>query len=522
MYNVLVVDDEEIICDGLKVILDWNKLDLQVLDHASNGKSALEKLEYSNFHLIITDIRMPVLDGLEFIDRVVKKYPNIKIIIISGYKDFEYAKQAIKLGVKSYLLKPINYEELMQTVKTIKVGLDNELVYESIIKESSNVMKNQWLYDLSCGNLTFDEISSIKTSYFNIIKRDTYCVALIEINNFFNIIDVNLESAKLLKRNVKELVQQIVEKENLGYVYDDNSGVLGVILCQEYNLISSGWITTFFSGIVDIISKRLNVAITISYGSPVSKLSNLKISRKIAIHSLEKKIFFPGHDIIPYKKTQDENVILLVDWDEHSLLQAVECLNVEDIQKEIDKLLEEIVIKQITNDNINGLIYSIILKLSQLLKKYHENLEKIPEFNDIHKHKNLEQLHAWLIDICTNSSKLIHSLAAHKKKTKLIEQILDYINNNYFDEISLNTISSIFYLNTAYIGQLFKDTIGDTFNNYLNKKRISEAKKMFMLNNFKLKGVIEKVGYKNPEYFYRQFKKFEGVSFIEYKKENTV
>lgn len=401
MYNVLIVDDEKSVCEGLSVIIDWEKYGFKVLNTAVNGKDALEKLQYDRYNLVITDIRMPVLNGLELIKAIRVQNPNINVLIISGYSNFSYAKQAIVYGVKGYLLKPIDRDYLTQHVLDIKEKLDSELTNKKIIKEIMNIAVDKLLLDFVSGSLAEKKFFEQMMKQGIPMEGSCFNVALIEIEDFLSRVERDLEEANLIKFSVRNIVEEIVQQEQVGIVYEDVCGTLGILFYGEQFELKCKDIEIVLEFIHSSIEKFIKLKINIGFGSTVKTAIQLKECRKQAMSVLER-----------------------------TRIQ--------------------------------------------------------PDSKDSSSH--------------------------------LMNQIKKYIDNNYSDDLSLKSIASFFYMSPAYLGRIFKNMIGETFSDYLNKIRIAEAKKLILTEESKVYEIILKVGYNNPEHFYRQFKRYEGISLADYKR----
>lgn len=226
MYNILIADDEPAVYEGLSILIDWEKYGFHVTNTAEDGEDALEKIKTGRYNLIITDIRMPVLDGLELIKAIKEQNSSTKILITSGYSDFSYAKKAIEYGVKGYLLKPVDREDLIKYIIKIKEELDSELLSTKSLRDNTNMAKDKLLMDFVSGNLTVKSIDQKISDVGISIESEYYYLALIEINNFNAMVDKNLDDANLIKFGIRNIVEEIVNEKKLGYVYEDSYGVL--------------------------------------------------------------------------------------------------------------------------------------------------------------------------------------------------------------------------------------------------------------------------------------------------------
>lgn len=523
MYNILIADDEPAVCEGLSVLIDWEKYGFYVANTAEDGEDALEKLGNGRYNLIITDIRMPVLDGLELLKTIKEQNSSVKILIISGYSDFNYAQRAIEYGVKGYLLKPVDRDDLMEHIVKIKEELDNENINTKSLRENLNLAKDKLLLDFVSGNLTGNTINE-KTSSVGInIKSEYYYLALIEINNFSSMVDKNLDDANIIKFGIRNIVEEIVNERKLGYVYEDSYGVLGILFCGDGQVETETYkdAVAILEYIRENILKFVNIAITIGYGSLVKSPLQVRNSRKQAQFALQKGILSGDKKILGYyEKDLSENHLIKMNWDSSRLLEAVEFFDKRSIEAEINFYFDQIMNCQVTNGILQAMLYNFIFAICTIIRKYNGDIARIFSRNEIYELDNckifLGNMREWLFQKSNETCDYIVELQ-RDKSSNIINQIKDYIDGKYSEDLSIKSIAGIFYLSPAYLGRLFKNSTGEAFSDYLNKVRISKVKKMILSEDSKIYEIINKVGYNNHEHFYRQFKRYAGMSFAEYK-----
>lgn len=519
MYKVLIVDDEPAVSEGLSLMVNWEEHGFVTLDSAENGEEALEILKKTRYNLLITDIRMPVMNGLELIREVRSLMPSIPIVILSGYDEFNYAKKAIEYGAKAYLLKPVNRMELSQLLQDIKEELDKDFTDRISNRENNRIARDKFLFDLISGNLTQKE-TLIKGEEFNFDEYNSnYCVALLEIQDFHTMVEDSLEDAKLTKFSVRNIVEEIVLDKKIGFVCDYTDGLLAILFCRGKSELQYSDIDECLNTVCSIILKYLNIKVTIGYGNLVEPLTELKACKKLAQNALERKFIVGDHSVIPYSSvTIDEALVWQIEWDNQLLLSAVENMDSNTVENEIAKLTDEIISKRISENIISSLLYNTIFGLCAIIKQNGGDADKIfnmVEIQDLLNNLTIEKFKVWLFSACTQTANYIFDFSRNKS-TKVISQIKKYIDENFYQDLSIKQISSMFFLNSAYLGQLFKNTIGESFSDYLNKKKISEVKKLMVSDDYKIQDILETVGYKNQGYFYKKFKAYEGIPFAEY------
>lgn len=519
MYKILLADDEPEVLEGLKIVIDWNKYGFEIADTAVNGREALEKLKSGKFHLVVTDIRMPVLDGLELLKALQNINPSIKILILSGFNEFKYAKKAIELGVKGYLLKPVDQDELIGYLKGINLDLDNEINNKITIREYGKMARDKFLLNLANGSLSCKEIEEQAAEYRINFNYNQYCIAIMEIEDFYTMAINNIEDANLIKFAVRNITEEIISSSCTGYVYDDLQGLLGIIFCG--NTLTNNMIKSCITRISRYVTPIFNLTITVGVGNICSNMADIRISKEQAQKALERKYFVENNGIIYYSNLEmNQDLVWQLNWDFMPLLAAIEVMNINIVNEEIRNIIIEADRKLISRELIQSFSLSLASGLSSIVRKYKGDVEKIFDGQKLDiltmGCSSMEEFRIWLTDMCEKVVNYISELSGIKT-VQLIDQIKKHIDDHYSEDISLKTIAAVFYLNTAYLGQLIKNTLGESFSDYLNKKRIEEVKKMILIDGFKAYDAVKKVGYNNPEYFYRQFKRYEVISFAEYK-----
>ena len=279
MYKVMLVDDEKLITQGLLNIIEWDKLELKVTQIANNGEEAFEKFQKDPVDIIITDINMPKLTGLDLLKKITNINNKTKFIILSGYDEFSYAKTAIEYGVESYILKPIDEEELENVLKKIVLDISDEK-----IKESKILNKNRILFQYLNRKILKEELINIK-DYLNIsLENKNYTVAILMI----------------IKKNEKDLFTPIdtIAKSIFGNEYEILHKYDGqVVLINSWNKdFTSDQIKNYYIQIKDKIINELNEEVFISIGDLVCDVNEIEISYKIA-NALKKYMLTEGVNI---------------------------------------------------------------------------------------------------------------------------------------------------------------------------------------------------------------------------------
>lgn len=519
MIRVLIVDDEPFIRQGLKLLIDWEKHGCEVMGEASNGKEAIDIVENNTVDLIITDIKMPEINGIELIKKIKESnHSNIKFIVLSGFYEFEYAKSAIKYGVKDYILKPIQKDELNHVLDEFQREFIKEQDHMSKIEKAKKAS-----YEMSLNKLILGKADSgtIKNLNDELKPSDYIRFILIDIDFAKMSIDEKNDCRLKFYSKIKELLHN--EEENLICELDDKKNMysLGFIYDKKFlgdNVFDD---REYINNLVYKLRKVIDHKFYVYVGKNVSVIEELKDSYESAsmlkiIDSDKNVIYY--EDI--YKESCRSEIIKKQYMDD--LINSIEENSKEKIQKSIhsfyDSFKDGLIDLEIIKINIDYLLFNLI------------NIEK-----DINGESNKEELMGLieLLDIeniiSRDSSKNLENFSLNfaeylnnlrKNSAKGILSYIDKeISENYMEKLSLKSLSEKYYLNSAYLGQIFKKKYKVSFKDYLNEFRIEKAAEILKRSDEKIYEIAEKVGYSNNDYFINKFTQIKGKTPFKYRKE---
>ena len=285
MYKVLIVDDEATICRGLRIVIDWNRYGFEVSDYALNGLDALEKAARGKFDVIITDVRMPKVDGLELIRRLKEIDYPAKIIILSGYKDFEYAQAAVEFGVKKYILKPVNPEILVKAIEEVRFEIEEGRKQETAIKESISIIREKLISNL-LKNETDERAIRKRANEVGInIDDRLFQVCLAEVYN------VETDKKAAFNPVLRKIIEDAVYSSSLGYVIELENEKLCVLVCTDRN--GAVPVRSVLAGICERIREYAGYNIHFAAGNEVTEYNRINESFRNASGVLECKLFGP-------------------------------------------------------------------------------------------------------------------------------------------------------------------------------------------------------------------------------------
>lgn len=528
-YSVLLVDDEEEVFQVIMKKLDWENMGFKIAGYARNGVEALEMAEELQVDVVMTDIKMPYMDGLTLCKKLKELYQKMKVIIFSGFDEFEYAREAIKIEAEEYILKPINANELREVFERIKNNLDKELDEKRNIDklreyymESLPLLQENFYMSLIDGRIPEEEIENYARNYQIDLKGPYYVVTVLHISTT-NPADGNMQMAPfLLGVSVKKLAE-----EQLAYEWSSKIVTyLGdSVIITEFTDEES---ITRFTDVMDKICKMAkrvcNARVTAGIGHVVSQMGQLAISYQGAKNAASYRVLYGNTRAINIAEIDpQENVD--IPWEEpyiQKILKKIKMGETEPLKEAIHEFVEELAGTKMSLQKYRILIMELITEIFRFGANNQMNLESIfGDNSDIYTHamqiESAEALGQWLDDNCVKMQKqVIHERQDTTKS--FVTKAIEYVGEHYSDQdLSIETICGYLNVSAAYFSTVFKKEMGKTFIHYLTDYRMEQAVELLMVQNEKTYIIAEKVGYSDPNYFSYAFKKRFGMSPSKYK-----
>lgn len=484
VYNALLVDDEYMILSGLQKIIDWSEYHIEIVGTAANGQAALEFLENQSVDIVITDVTMPIMSGIEFVKEAKRRKHDFHFIVLSGYEEFDYVRESLVLGAENYLLKPINKEELSHNLKCITEKLAAEVVkaekeqlfFMSVLEkwltgELEQVELARWLEEWGYqkqGNyyqvLIVTGESQVKESLKTIFKEYQQPLLLVKDEELILIFNGSLQQSQLMLRKIRE--------ELNGSSLDL---ALGEIVQGSSQVPSSYEHAQDFLALINFYQKDEELA------SQIKADNSQLVSQGFA-----------------YSFTEFQEVLALG--------------QLTDIKKEINHLFKEMSQAGLAPQNVTPIIFFILTDVFRRFKQEealdHQGLlAEIDQEVDFHGLKKL--VHQKLSSLENDQQRV--ALSSN------VQKVLEIIHQEVQKDLSLKEVSERLHLNAMYLGQLFKKEMGVSFSKYLNEYRITKAKELLTHSELNINEISAQVGYTSSGYFYKTFKKMTGQSPKEYR-----
>lgn len=525
MLKVLLVDDEPFILQGLKVLLNWEALGCEIVSTASNGLEAYDYLKNNQVDLVITDIKMPEMNGLEFLKNIRENgYSDLGVIILSGYKDFEYAMEGMKYGCAGYVLKPVEEEELSSLIRKI-AKKKNELLEESKQMES---MERAFMARNIIAML-FGKYDEINVSYIkeHMTLSDEIRFASIEFISPGGVDEFEESEIRQTHRDLYELCRNLLGKDANHVVFDtssdQNSHEIGLILCDYMYKEKKASEEEFLMYLRDEIYARFRLPIRILAGKKVNGITNLSKSYSTVRILKSFEGFRPKKDIYFYEDEAQVNQgggVLCKQYID-DLIRAVELNDHKDISFRVSELFKEMRRLGIASETIKLNMDYLLFGLIHLAANQDDgvNQEEVLQYiSESSFHEGVlrgssEHLSSFAIEYAEYLSQLRKNVSG-----SILDDIENEVKKNYMNNISLRELSKKLYINSSYLGQIFKKKYNMSFKDYLTVYRINEASLLLVETDEKITKIAEMVGYKDSDYFVRKFIEIKGCTPSKYRK----
>ncbi len=529
--KVFLVEDEVIIRNGVKKSIDWDKEGYLFAGEASDGELAYPMILKEKPDILITDIRMPFMDGLELSRLVKEKMPDIRIVLLTGYSEFEYAKEAIQIGVTDYLLKPISAAKLLEALGKIRDQIckereEKELIarYAKEMRENTEQEKNRFFQQLLWGSLTMGQAVEEGRKYGMDLAAGCYQIVLFKI--------LQTPQAQEQMQQLAEAYEQIESSaEELSYVCEFQRGIDGLAFLVMGD--DTAQLEEHEKSLEELLTKVLRCRESLEYfgakGSVEERLRTIRDSFQVAEQVFASRFVLAPNQILDetaaraaHQEDFAVDGIVHVNELRGMLNRFLNNGTREEVGTFCDAYLGELqqgqlssnILRQYLIVDVSVEILAFIRKLSpdEELEKEAENLKRV-----IQHTQSVEEFRNYLVGFLQKTID-VRDTVSGRKYTDLIEAARREIEEHYMTEdISLNTVSVNVGMSPSYFSSVFSKEMGMTFVEYLTEVRMNKAKELLMCSPMKMAEIAFEVGYRDPHYFSYIFKKTQGCSPKEYR-----
>lgn len=530
LYRIMLVDDEEEVRKAIIRQMDWEQLGFIVVGDAENGEDALEKMEQYEPDVVITDIRMPYMDGLTLTARIREKYPSTKILIFSGYDDFEYAQQAIKLNVTEYILKPVNGQELAQILDRVRNSLDEEIeqrrnidsLRESYLR-SLPILRELFLNDLVRGITNEAVALKVKEYGVNLLDARKWLAAVICVEQMERTETKELSMhQELIPISIRRLAEDYLRPYCRFELFNSVEGITVIAAIDEKNTQTG--LINLLSDICKESKRVLEVVITIGVGHSCDTLPEISRSYQTAVDALGYRAIVGKGRLIYINDVEPvgRGKLQLTTKEEEELVAAVKFGSQDKISQVITELSACMKDAKVHDRQYQVYMISVTNCLIRLMQQYDLDVDVMfdskAQYEDVLKGIcKREEFADRVIPIACRMSEAMNRERDNTTK-KVIREAEEYIREHYSDpELSVEMLCRHLHMSPAYFSTMFKKETGQTYINYLTEVRLGKAVELLNTTDDKTYMIAGKVGYQEQNYFSYVFKKRYGVSPTKYR-----
>ncbi|SEC47467.1 response regulator [Paenibacillus sp. GP183] len=536
MYKLMLVDDEEDVREGVFQEIDWEACGFEVIEKAENGQEALELMEKQIPDIVVTDIQMPFMNGLEMSELIREKYPMTKIIILTGHDEFEYAQKAVKLHIDEYVLKPFSSQELMHAILKVKDRMDAETaekenmhILREHYRDSLPVMREAFLASLLTRKLSLKEITE-KSEHFSIkLDGNGYAVSVISMDHMSeNNNETSFKTSvdqELKLFAVFNIAEEIAQRHGAGIVFMHFDQVILLSVSEEREgYLPMARTLAVLEEIRQSIEKFLKFSVTIGVSSVTSAITDCLYAYKDAISALDYR-FIHGNNRIICIDDVEKRVAEKLRFDEdkeHALIRCLKVGSVTEVKELVEDLFQGIADTPVSYQDYQVYLLEILISLLKAAKQSDIDMDHLfgadfTVFTEINKFNNIQEAKSWIVGIC---AKIMDVITRDRQYTykNLVDMAKEYTQQHYHEsDISINKLCNHLHISAGYFSSIFKKETKMTFVNYLMQIRMDAAKELLRSTDLKAFEVAEKVGYSDPNYFSFSFRKQVGISPKEYR-----
>ncbi|MBP1999615.1 two-component system response regulator YesN [Paenibacillus shirakamiensis] len=545
MYKLILVDDESDVREGLLHEIDWNSWGFEVIETAENGCEAMEMIERFQPDVVVTDIQMPFMNGLELSAWIREHYPATKIIILTGFEEFEYAQRAVKLQIDEYILKPFSSRELIDILLKVRAQIDQEVSFRENVytltehyRQNLPVLQSIFLSSLITRRLNAQDIEE-KCSHYNIyLEGAIYVVSCLRIDSGSQ--HQESESGKrvdsvssLLHSSDQDLqlyavlniAQEITDKYEAGYTFIHHDEVIVIHVHKVQEEISLAEINlTMLEEILHSVDRYLKLTVTAGAGRVKRSIQDLPSSYKESVQALDYRLILGGNKVfwIEDMDNRTHQPLELSAFQDQELGRCLKLGTEEEINLMMDQLFDKINASGTSSQEFRIYLLEILTCVIKSAKEIHVDLDRLfgdgdTGVTEISKFTHSSEAKEWFRDI---GLRLRSSIAMDRQSSysKLVDEAQEYIRHHYRDsELSISRVCSVLHISTGYFSNIFKKEKKMTFVQYLMTLRMEAAQELLQGTDMKAFEIAEHIGFSDPNYFSFCFRKKYGISPKDYR-----
>jgi two-component system response regulator YesN len=534
MVQLLIVDDEVHVVERFSTTVNWASLGIEHVHKAFSASEALQILEQFSIDIVITDIQMPGMNGLQLIGEIQKRWQKTKCILLSGYSDFNYAKEAILYKTEEYLLKPVTEQDLLNTVKRVMEKLKQD--WEEVVshqrltytlKENLPALRGNLLKDLLMGFNLSESMLNDKMQMLDLadFQGHPYAFMMVRLEEYF--LQYDNQSLSLMEYAICNMVEELFGDRFESWHTKDEFDYLVFVMTAKPELQEqeeANWFERTATLLQSAVHTYLKgkISIIVSEGTKFPEDLTTIYSRSIA--TFRKRIGVEQELFMQLDSQQDEPEIHSHSslYEPPTLIHLLEAARWEQIEEKLQRTFEEM--ERNETESQENLLEAYFFIASAYTYIAHKNGRQLSDLINEHYDKMIEgipyrsvkQLKDWSV---RTLQKIKEDMDQETKSSRvsLINEIRTFIDQNISNDVSLQSIANHVFLHPVYVSKIYKLETGDNLSDYVNRYRMDKAEFMLKNNQDKIYEIAEKLGYQRPHSFNHAFKKHFGMTPQEYR-----
>lgn len=535
-HNILIVDDEQLIRQGLRARIEYLGIDVDEIFEAENGLMALRLQEEHPIDVVITDIRMSDMDGLELIQEMQKKNNQIKFVVLSGYAEFSYAETAIRLGVKAYLLKPVSnddlkaafdkaYKEMEQTASVRQeVQMKKRMDREKQVYQQEKAL-NALFSSQEAGAVTREQLCKLcgydEKMWAGGAESVLY-LAILHINKesfeHQRFRPVDHELVRFMIRNIFEEIQAPCEKLLVNSLSDTRQ-MYGIFIGDDKKKLRME-VERIYLRMRSVLEKKMGIYLTIGVSRCRSQLEGKETSE--ARQALKQRIIYGKANIYFY---EDIRILGEQEFPVSQLHLLEQYIEHNEIFK-VKNLVQEIFSEELVKKYGSAYLRIMWIRILNLLLHHYERrgrnaaeIEKmLQNYNLLDRIQSLQEIRQKIMEMvmeCVSTE----SVADANTRSK-IQMAIGYIQEHFAENLTVNVLAEHYGMSPNYFSSMFKKEMSRSAVNYITELRINQARELLYHSELSVVDISKKVGYEDSQYFFRVFKKYLGMTPLQYREES--
>ncbi|NOU74500.1 response regulator [Paenibacillus sp. LMG 31458] len=527
MTKLLLVEDEFLVRLGLKTFIPWEEFGFELIGEAVDGLDALTILSEKPCDLLITDISMPNMDGISLMERVKELYPHIKVLILSNYNDFGYVRRALQLGASDYILKlTMQPDDLQTKLQQIRVEIEDERkkqeeslqLNRTAFQYHQEITIEKHLRDLLTMQYSKREADDLSQEYANLLPPFPWTISMMKIDRYESVVDENrFKSEKLLRFSVMNILREIMRKYKAGHIVEMDGG--------RFGMISVMGAEPMLQEMTECIQRYLKLPVYFGTYSPVERAYDLHEACGFAEEALLERFYSDSNHVIHYREqmfanhaspisSQDEFLDLMARQDKEALQNAIRNMADAYLEDKIprpypdlarERWLHIVHLFEVFLQHKGGDLYSIM----PFEGKYPHHVVRLSE--------SIQEISEWLIGWISVFFEHLRASTVHQPRPE-IRAVQRMIEEKYSTSFKMSDLAKAVNFTEPYLSSLFKKETGETMIDYMIRIRMKKARELLKDPNVKIYEVADAIGYSDPNYFAKLFKKIEGIYPQEYRK----